>query len=453
MTQSNFTRIVILGGGPTGLSTAYHLEQNGFFDYVLYEKEETTGGLCRSIKDNGFTYDYTGHLLHINDSYFKSFINSITDLSQFNSINRQSFIFSNDIYTKYPFQSNLYGLPTKVIAECIEGFIKRKKNNLSPQSFHQWVLKNFGQGFGKHFFFDYQEKIFSYDIKKITASWTGRFVPQTNLERIIEGALNKNTEEVGYNAQFYYPKQGGIQFWLDKLREKLHNQPQCGFEAQSIDPVKKVVTFSNGHQQQYDQLISTMPLDEIIKKTKEPPHSFIKTAISKLKCNSVVNINLGIEREKLTDKHWIYFPEKKYPFYRLGFYHNFASSMTPKKCSSVYAEFSYIKKINNKHEIITESIKAIKKLFSITENEIINEKIVSISHAYVIYNKWRDTNIVNVLNHLETFDIQSIGRYGAWKYASMQEAILDGKKAAEKILEISNETSLQKRNSQLVLRS
>ena len=66
--------VVILGAGLTGLSTAYHLEQLGFNDYVLFEKDLEVGGLCRSVVSEGFTFDYTGHLLHINDIYFKSFI-------------------------------------------------------------------------------------------------------------------------------------------------------------------------------------------------------------------------------------------------------------------------------------------------------------------------------------------------------------------------------------------
>ena len=41
-------KIVILGAGLTGLSTAYHLEQNNFFDFTIFEKEGTHGGLCRS---------------------------------------------------------------------------------------------------------------------------------------------------------------------------------------------------------------------------------------------------------------------------------------------------------------------------------------------------------------------------------------------------------------------
>ena len=62
--------VVILGAGLTGLSSAYHLEKNNFFNYKIFEKDSRPGGLLKSIKQNGFTFDYTGHLLHINDKFF-----------------------------------------------------------------------------------------------------------------------------------------------------------------------------------------------------------------------------------------------------------------------------------------------------------------------------------------------------------------------------------------------
>ena len=49
--------IVILGAGLTGLSTAYQLEKQKFFDYKIFEKNSTSGGLLRSFKQDGFTFD------------------------------------------------------------------------------------------------------------------------------------------------------------------------------------------------------------------------------------------------------------------------------------------------------------------------------------------------------------------------------------------------------------
>lgn len=59
------TKTLILGAGLTGLSTAYHLEQKGHSHYLLAERKAQVGGLCASRTVQGFTFDYSGHLLHL----------------------------------------------------------------------------------------------------------------------------------------------------------------------------------------------------------------------------------------------------------------------------------------------------------------------------------------------------------------------------------------------------
>ncbi len=427
--------IVILGGGLAGISAAYHLEQKGFFAYSLFEKENQIGGLCGSIKQDGFTFDYTGHLLHINDSYFQNLIDKVIGFDNFNVINRRSFIYSQNRYTRYPYQINLHGLPTKTIADCIEGYIKRHTNIKKPKHFKAWVLKQFGAGFAKHFFLPYQKKIFAYDLEKITESWTGRFVPSTSLEQIISGAVAQRDKPIGYNAQFFYPKRGGIFFWVDKLAQQLHNPIYSSCKVIKIDLKEKLVLFENGHIEHYKMLINTMPLDQLLKMMTGNTSRSFSTAADKLICNSVLNFNLGVGHDQLSDKHWIYFPESNYPFYRIGFAHNFSSQMAPDGCSSLYGEIAYINQTDRyKRTILTKALKKTKQLLGIQENDVVTKKIIDISHAYVIYDHWRERQLPKLLASLEQADIYSIGRYGAWKYCSMQETLLDGKQLADRLL-------------------
>lgn len=425
--------IVIIGAGLTGLSAAYHLEKKGFSSYRLFEKEQEIGGLCRSVVQDGFTFDFTGHLLHTSDAYFAELIEQIVGLENLNTIERASFIYSHDTYTRYPFQANLYGLPDDVIVDCIAGFVQRTISRKEPKTFPQWVQHNFGDGFARHFFLPYQAKIFAYNLDKITASWTNRFVPSTSLKQIIKGALRDCYEQsIGYNAQFLYPKQGGIISWVKKLADQIKTPIATGFCVQAIDIKHKYVTFSNGHVEPYTYLINTMPLDNLLQLLVENSSTSYAQASKKLLCNTVVNFNLGIRRPDLSDKHWIYFPEAHYPFYRIGFAHNFASSMAPAGCSSVYGEFAYLGKSHTwVNATLQDALRLTKRFLVVTEQDIATEKIIHIPHAYVIYDQWRERNLEKLLAQLKKDSIYSIGRYGQWKYSSMQEAVLDGKKIAE----------------------
>jgi protoporphyrinogen oxidase len=428
--------IVIIGAGLTGLSTAYHLEKLGFTNYKLFEKEAEVGGLCRSVYQDGFTFDYTGHLLHINDDYFKEFITSVVGFENFNTINRRSFIYSQDTYTHYPYQVNLHGLPPRTIAECIEGFIERPRTKKIPKDFKSWVLTNFGKGIAEHFFYPYQEKIFSYPVEKLSSSWTGRFVPKTSLTEMITGALQVPQEQqIGYNAQFFYPKKDGIFFWIKKLHAQLKQPVQLQKTVTKIDLQEKKVIFSDGTYEQYKILINTMPLNIFLKSIKESSTTNLARQAKKLLCNSVVNFNLGIKRENFSDKHWIYYPEKQFPFYRIGFSNNFAASMAPQGYSSLYGEFSHLQKPHDEvKQMLETAISQTKKILKIDDSEIATEKIITIPHAYVIFDHWRDKNLPLIHQKLEEHDIHSIGRYGGWKYSSMQEGLLEGKQMAEKLL-------------------
>ena len=133
-------KVVIIGAGLTGISTAYYLEKHNFFDYIMVEKDDSIGGLCRSVYHDGFTFDYTGHLLHASDTGFRQLIHDVIGIDTLNSIIRRSYIYSHESYSKYPFQINLYGLPSDVIAECIEGFVRRKKSKKKIQAFYDFVL-------------------------------------------------------------------------------------------------------------------------------------------------------------------------------------------------------------------------------------------------------------------------------------------------------------------------
>ena len=152
----------------------------------------------------------------------------------------------------------------------------------------------------------------------------------------------------------------------------------------------------------------------------------------------MVNFNIGVNRPLNANhelKHWVYYPEKNYPFYRIGFPANLSAAMAPRGCGSLYGEFSYLGK-SKRHinQLLQQSRQLTKKLFAFDYRDILTEKVINIDHAYVIYNKWRDTHLPSLIAALEKRAVYSIGRYGAWKYSSMQDAVLDGKACAAQLL-------------------
>jgi protoporphyrinogen oxidase len=433
------TEAVIVGAGLTGLSAAYHLEQSGFYDYQIVDAAASPGGLLRSPSHNGFTFDYTGHLLHISDPYFYQFLDTVMSIDALDKIQRKAAIFSHNVLTNYPFQINLYGLPTDVAAECIEGYVQRNRSNKKPATFHQWVLTYFGAGFGKHFFFPYNHKQLAYDLRKVHAAQTGRFAPSTSLSAIIKGTIDPNpANNIGYNASFYYPRQGGIESLIKNLVCCLRNKPLVNHCVTHIDTANKQVFFADGTQTRYKTLINTIPLKQLLTCLSPSARTPWAASAKRLRHNSVININLGFNTALPTPMHWIYFPEETVAFYRLGFWHNLSRASVPTGNSAIYGEVAYSPNnitAQQRTALTEQATDQILKFLSLNRTDIAAETILQIPHAYVIYDTWRQRNLPRLLTGLADHEIHSIGRYGAWKYASMQEAVLDGKQAAGELLQ------------------
>ncbi|MFI5390582.1 MAG: protoporphyrinogen/coproporphyrinogen oxidase [Bacteriovoracales bacterium] len=434
--QHLHTPVLILGGGLAGTSAAYHLKNK---PYLLIERENELGGTARSFKVQNFTFDFTGHLLHLHTDYTKKLITKLLK-GNFYACTRKAFIYSHKTYTKYPFQANTHGLPPDVIDECLLGFLrtylknKNRKINFQKLNFHDWCQEIFGSGISKHFMIPYNEKLYQTSAKNLTVDWCGSFVPIVKPEEVIKGALQIQQKGFGYNTQFLYPKKGGIQVLAQSLGKNL-DSVHFGTEIKSIDWKNKSVILSTGINVSYKNLINTIPLLEFLNLMVSIPKE-IDLAKKKLKHAGILCLNVGVKRSKISDKSWIYFPENKYPFYRVGFPMNFTPHVVPKGCSSMYVEVPFDRIRNLSKEKIIETVRQ-----GLIDCEILKPsdklpvfQFLPIRYAYVIYDKHRSKSLSKIFSFLSKNKIQSIGRYGAWKYSFMEEAILDGKKAAEAIL-------------------
>lgn len=421
--------IAIIGAGLTGLSTAYHLKD---LPYSVFDSEKEVGGLCRSVKQNGFIFDYTGHLLHMKDPYTKSFIETILP-NIFLEKSRKAAVFLKDRYLSYPFQANLHGLPQKVVLQCVFELIKKKIRSKAREdlNFKEWVFETFGKGISEQFFIPYNEKLYRTELENLTRNWATWSIPRPSLSEVIKGAIGIKNINMGYNASFYYPAKIGIDVLPKELERRVKNI-YLNKKLVSVDISNKCIEFNDGTKQNYTHLVSTLPLPRLLEKIDGLPDSF-RDISKNLNYVSVQNLNIGISRKKITPFHWIYFPEEKYPFYRVGCYSNISNSLAPENTSSLYIEISSCpEKKKSIEQITAETVKGLEMCGILKDNDKIVEKnYIEIEHGYVIFDKFREKILPDVFSYLGKNNIFSIGRYGSWTYSAMEDSILKGKEIAE----------------------
>ena len=196
---------MIVGAGPAGLSAAYHLES----DYVILEKEPEPGGLCRSFSLGGTTFDLGGHAFFTSHDY-------VRDLVEDRGVElfvqpRSAWIYSHETYLPYPFQCNLYGLPTEVVRECLVGLCEAAadRSEVPVPTLQQWIDRTFGSGISRHFMTPYNAKTWAFPPTEILADWTPRRIVTPDFDAIIRGALERTDFTAFPNAMVAYPATGG----------------------------------------------------------------------------------------------------------------------------------------------------------------------------------------------------------------------------------------------------
>ena len=424
-------KVVVIGGGLAGVSAAHHLQE---YDPILFERESSIGGLCRSFTKDGFTFDCTGHLIHLKNPYVKELVASLLP-DAFNSHERLAAIYSKETITPYPFQANTYGLPPEVVKECVVGYVETLQTpaNGSPKNFHDWIVTTFGTGIAKHFMLPYNEKFWKQDLHTITSDWVSWSIPKPSLDEVVNGALGLTNKGMGYNPRFIYPKTGGIECLPQALARSV-KRVHLNETLESIDPKRKVVRMIGGREEPYDSLVTTLPLPETFRLLKDTPDT-LRHAASLLRAIGVFNINIGIDRPNVSDQHWIYYPEGQFVFSRVGFPMNFSKAVAPAGTSSMYIEITYQPgQKPNPDEAFERSIADLERCGILRPGDRFLTRLdLDIKSAYIIFDEHRQAHLKNLISYLESRDIHTAGRYGQWDYYSMEDSIRSGQTIAEKV--------------------
>ena len=474
---------VIIGAGPTGLSAAYHLDQ----DTLLLERNETVGGWCRSIEDQGYTFDYAGHIMFSNDPYVLELYKTLLG-DNLHWQNREAWVYSKGVHTRYPFQGALYGLPPKVITECITGAIEARYGNTrqpdttssaanctaasgdvkdlddccadgvvpaasgaapspgavalqsqAPRNFEEFIYKVWGAGIAKHFAVPYNRKLWTVPLSDMETSWLGGRVPLPDLNEIIEGALEPVARPMGPNARFGYPLKGGFEALMRGFLPHIKGTIEASATVAQLVPQEKLVALADGRRFRYDQLVSTMPLPELVKIIGENAPAEVHAAALGLRHISIRCVNLGIARENITDKHWIYYPEDSI-FHRIFVQGNASPHCNPPGGFGLTCEISYsgYKPLPvDGDALVARCMADLVKVGLLTEEDkLVTSSLVDMPYAYVLYDHARSKNVSVIRKWMTEHDIVLAGRYSEWEYYNSDHAFLAGRKAAQVVEEM-----------------
>lgn len=425
--------ILILGGGLAGLSAAYHLRG---VSHLVLEAESRPGGLCRTREVAGFSFDYTGHLLHLRDPGMIALVDELLP-GKLATVSRKAFIRTRGVTLPFPFQANLHPLPPEIVSECVAGFVEALGAEVpagAETSFRDWSHAVFGRGISEAFMFPYNTKLFGRTPESMTADWVSWSVPRPGLREVVRGALGLPNEGMGYNPAFRYPKSGGIGILPDALAARVAAL-RCGARARFVDLDRKTVTLEGGESISWDRLVVTIPLPAFLRMTEVPA---LREAASGLDWSVVGCLNLGVARKGIGDgAHWLYFPDPEVPFYRVGFPTSFSTGVAPEGASSMYVEVSLPKgeapDLDSLEASVLDALHG--QGILLPSDRILARDWAILDPGYVIFDRRRVETMSRLSPGLLARGVHLAGRYGAWTYSYMERAMLDGLAVARRLAE------------------
>jgi protoporphyrinogen oxidase len=325
-----FVNTAIIGAGPTGLSAAYHLGH----DAVLFDRNAMVGGSCRSVKENGFTFDHTGQVVLSNEAYVLQ------------------------------------------LADVLLG------SNVRWQ------------------------------------------------ERVAELSS-------GAHACFGYPLRGGLQALMSAFVPHIKGTIELNAEVIRIQPRQRMLVLADGRRYQYDSLITTIPLPELVAMAADEAPEEVRRAAEGLRHVSVRRVNLGIARENITDKHWLHYPDEGTVFHRVFAQGNASPDCNPPGGFGLSCEISYSKDqplSATGQELIERCVRDCIRVGLLREDDsIITSHEIDLPYAYVVDDPTRARHVKVIHQWLGLHGIVPAGRFGEWQHEGAEHAFVSGKKAAEAV--------------------
>jgi len=422
--------VVVLGAGLTGMSAALELTRHGI-DHWLLEREAHVGGLASTQVESGYRFDRTGHLLHLRDSSRRARVLALLDEPPL-EVSRRSFVYSERVYTKYPYQSNSHGLPAATAFACVRDFVQTLLHPpaQAPENFEQYCRAHFGNAISDRFMLPYNRRLWGVEPSEITTSWCDRFVPIPSLNDVLAGALGHDQRELGYNTTGIYPRLGIGELTAALGRKmtslKLRTAPR------RIDTAARRIDFDNGAST-YRALVSSLPLHSLLRLIANPPPA-VTDAARKLRCAPLYYLDVALHRAPRRSMHWVYVPEDRFPFYRVGNYAEFSSGMAPSGGACLYVEL--VDRLEPVLPTLWPQVASglVEMGFIRTADDVAFCRVRRIDQAYVLYDRNRETALATINEYLNSVNIISTGRYGGWNYSSMEDAFQFGESAAATLL-------------------
>jgi len=454
MNSSNSSSVIIIGGGPAGLTAGYELVKHGVNSIVL-EKSNQVGGISRTETYKGYRFDIGGHRFFTKVGEVQTIWQEILG-DDFIQVPRLSRIYYGGKFYDYPLSlvktlRNLGPLQSSLILmSYLKAKLRKRLNpNLEADTLEDWVIDCFGERLYRIFFKTYTEKVWGIPCHKIRADWAAQRIQNMSLKRVVLNTLFGGQDAKSLIKTFDYPRLGPGMMW-ERCQEKLEargtpvhlNTEVVRVEREGMRITKVIAKQGNStFELEANHLINSMPISLLVRRLDPLPPEEILAAAQGLKYRDFLIVALVVNREHLFPDNWLYIHSPDYKVGRIQNFKNWSPEMVPdasKTCLGMEyfcSEGDRLWEMSEANLIELASQEIVKLDLGVEEGEVEDGCVIRQRKAYPVYDGEYRQHLQVLQDYLEMFEnLQTVGRNGMHRYNNQDHSMLTALLAARNIV-------------------
>jgi len=437
---------LIIGAGPAGLTAGLILAEKGE-KVVLLEKSQQVGGISRTVVYKKYRFDIGGH---------RFFTKNQAVLDLWGRVMKKDFLVRNRISRIY-YQGKFYNYPLEPVNALFNlgvfkagwaflSHLQAKSKPIEPEkNLEDVYINSFGRYLYNKFFRVYSTRLWGLPPAEMAPDWGKARVGKLSLFSAIKDAFFPEKAEIkSLIRKFNYPKLGPGQMW-DNFAGKIiksGGKIRFGAEVERIyhrqGKITAVVT-NKGEEKNPLQVISSMPVRDLINCLSPAAPAEVLAAANQLKYRDYILVALVIKAKKIFPDQWIYIQDPGFMNVRVQNVNNWSSAMVGERGRTVLG-MEYVVSQGDPlwqmkdRQLIELAKKEAEKLGFTKPGQVVDAKVVRELKVYPVYDLDYQKHLGLVKNYLSSFkNLTLVGRNGMHKYNNMDHSMLTAMLAVENI--------------------
>ncbi len=454
--------ILIIGAGPAGLACAMELAHAGK-KATLVERDEAIGGLAKTLTfregregELVFRTDIGPHRFFSKNEYLYAFIEDLLH-EEWRTVPRFTRQYIDGKFFDYPvnaFQVLRNIGPLKALRIALDYFAARIRYGPLGKpivTFEDHVVSNFGRSLAEFSMINYTEKIWGIPAATIHPDWAKQRISGLNLLSLFKNTLFIRKGGVTPKSlvdEFYYPRFGTgliyerIAERLKEVGSTIHLRSFPTRIRHSGGRIREVELSIDGaiRTSRPDAVVESIPVTRFLELLEPAPPVEVLRAAAALRWRSQVYLFVTLDKPRVTQDNWIYFPNKEIPFGRVSEMKNFSADMAPPDKTSLFIEFFAFETdpvwTMSKEEVLELVLPYFEEFGFFRREDVRNAYLGRRRFVYPVYDMTYTHNLDVIKAYLDGIEnLHFVGRPGRFKYTNQDHSLEMGIMACRSLLE------------------